>query len=150
MTPLDPNIEYRLERGAMRLIETLFRPGDVVCIASKVHTGGGKTRMHHQYRLFEQMVAQHRAGAGLFRQLVALNTPRLPRGRGADGAQLFDMRPGSDVYFCVNPLRELPDPASGEPVFQRRRTHVAAVRTIGLDMDDGGPAGAFPISRSSV
>ena len=29
----------------------------------------------------------------------------------------------------------------GEPAFRRHRTHVAAARTIGMDMDYGGPAG---------
>ena len=38
-------------------------------------------------------------------------------------------------------MRELPEPDTGEPAYRRRRTHVAAVRTIGMDMDDGGPAG---------
>ncbi len=137
----DPTQEYRLERGAMRLLKTLFRPGDVVCLAWKVSTGAGQTRMHHQYRLFEQLVAQHSAGGGPFRQLFKLNAPRVPVGRDQRGAQLFDLRRGSDVYFCVNPLREVADPSTGESGFQRRRTHVAAVRTIGMDMDDGGPAG---------
>ena len=140
-TALDPNVEYRLERGALRLVETLFQPGDVVCLAWKVHSGAGQTRMHHQFRRFEQIVAQHQGGGGLFRQLVALNAPRTPAGSAPDGAQLFDMRCGSDVYFCVNPLRELVDRDTGEPAFHRRRTHVAAVRTIGMDMDYGGPAG---------
>ncbi len=53
----------------------------------------------------------------------------------------FDISRGSDVYFCVNPLRKLVDSDTGEPAFHRRRTHVAAVRTIGMDMDHGGPAG---------
>ena len=76
-----------------------------------------------------------------FVRLFKLNAPRVPVGRDQLGAQLFDLRRGSDVYFCVNPLREVADPSTGEPGFQRRRTHVAAVRTIGMDMDDGGPAG---------
>ena len=86
-TALDPNVEYRLERGALRLVETLFQPGDVVCLAWKVHSGAGQTRMHHQFRRFEQIVAQHQGGGGLFRQLVALNAPRTPAGSAPDGAQ---------------------------------------------------------------
>ena len=74
--------------------------------------------MHHQYRLFEQLVAQHSAGGGPFRQLFKLNAPRVPVGRDQLGAQLFDLRRGSDVYFCVNPLREVADPSTGEPAFQ--------------------------------
>ena len=83
-----------------------------------------------------------RAGGGLFRQLVALNNPSASvRSRPDVGDRLFDPRLGSDVYFCVNPLRELVDTATGEPEYHRRRSHVAAVRTIGMDMDDGGAAG---------
>ena len=138
--PGDPNREYRLEQGAVRLIETLFRPGDVVCVAWKVKTGTGRTRMHHDYRAFDQLVAQHRAGRGVLRHLARLNAPSSPPSGAAPSSGLFDPRHGSDVYFCVNPLRELPEPDTGEPEYRRRRTHIAAVRTIGMDMD-GGAAG---------
>ena len=136
---LDPTQEYRLETQALRLIETLFRPGDVVCLAWKVRGGSGVTRMHHDYRAFEQIVAQHRAGRGILRHLSSLNLPPAPV-KESDRA-LFERRHRSDVYFCVNPLRPLRDPDSGEMVYRRRRAHVAAVRTVGMDMDDGGPAG---------
>ena len=95
--------------------------------------------MHHDYRAFEQLVAQHRAGRGILRHLSALNDP--PPAAASRPSELFDPCHRSDVYFCVNPLRELPEPDTGEPAYRRRRTHVAAVRTIGMDMDDGGPAG---------
>ena len=136
---LDPTQEYRLETQALRLIETLFRPGDVVCLAWKVRGGSGVTRMHHDYRAFEQIVAQHRAGRGILRHLSSLNHPPPPV-KESDRA-LFERRHRSDVYFCVNPLRPLRGPGSGEMVYRRRRAHVAAVRTVGMDMDDGGPAG---------
>ena len=142
---LDPTREYRLERGALRLIETLFRPGDVVCLAWKVAGAGGTVRMHHDYRLFEQLVAQHRGGRGILRQLSTLNDPAPLKKPLPDG--LFDRRHRSDVYFCVNPLREQVDPKTGESAYRRRRTHVAAVRTIGMDMDDGGPAGLARLSE---
>ena len=139
---LDPNREYRLEHGAVRLIETLFRPGDVVCLAWKVKGARGTLRMHHDYRTYEQLLAQHRAGRGILRHLSTLNDPRSPpSAAGPQTAALFDSRHRSDVYFCVNPLRELPEPDTGEPAFRRRRTHIAAVRTIGMDMDLGGAAG---------
>ena len=98
---LDPTQEYRLERGAMRLLKTLFRPGDVVCLAWKVSTAAGQTRMHHRYRLFEQLVAQHSAGGGPFRQLLKLNAPRVPVGRDQRGEQLFDLRRGTMSTFVL-------------------------------------------------
>ena len=72
---LDPNREFRLERDAVRLIETLFRPGDVVCLAWKVRASGGGVRMHDDYRAYEQLLAQHRSGRGILRKLSRLNAP---------------------------------------------------------------------------
>ena len=61
--------------------------------------------MHHDYRAFEQLVAQHRAGRGILRHLSALNQPR-PSPAAADrrGGVLFDPRYGSDVYILRQPV----------------------------------------------